>query len=161
MLCSLPVRAQVPIVAGVNRMFAALSTSAASARVIQSAAGLGTAQSGAAEPDGFAVAASDVAPFGGLVAVELSAEVEAALSSEVAAGFDSAAFGGSSPALVAAFRVAAELRSFFAQPEPLKWIVGGVNALRSVEAPQRGHRSGPDSFTPWTTSNRWPQVEHT
>jgi hypothetical protein len=88
--------------------------------VIQSAAGLGTAQSGAAEPDGFAVAASDVAAFGGFVAVEVSPEVEDGLCSEAAAGVDSAAFGGSSPALVAAFRVAAELRSFFAHPEPLK-----------------------------------------
>jgi hypothetical protein len=78
------------------------------------------AQSGAGVPDGFAVAASDVAGFGGFVAVDVSPEVEVALSSEVAAGLDSAAFGGSSPALVAAFRVAAEFRSFFAHPEPLK-----------------------------------------
>jgi hypothetical protein len=59
------------------------------------------------------------------------------------------------------FRAEVELRSFFAQPVPLKWMLGGLNALRIVVAPQLGQRSGPASFTPWTTSNRRPQVEQT
>jgi hypothetical protein len=39
-------------------------------------------------------------------------------------------------------------RSFFAQPEPLKWIVGAVNALRTSWLPQTGQAVGPASLTP-------------
>lgn len=49
-----------------------------------------------------------------------------------------------------------ELRSFFAQPDPLKTIVGGANALRTGASPQTGHVAGPASWTPWITSNRCP-----
>ena len=49
-----------------------------------------------------------------------------------------------------------ELRSFFAQPDPLKWIVGAVNALRTGAAPQTGQLAGPSAVTEWMTSNRWP-----
>jgi len=51
---------------------------------------------------------------------------------------------------------AAELRSFLAQPLPLKWIVGAEKALRTGDAPQIGHVSGPLAVTDWRTSKRWP-----
>jgi hypothetical protein len=56
----------------------------------------------------------------------------------------------------AAFRDAAP-RSFFAQPLPLKWIVGGANALRTGPLWQTGQCVGPGAFNPWMTSNRCPQ----
>jgi len=43
------------------------------------------------------------------------------------------------------------LRSFLAQPDPLKWTAGADKALRSG-APQTGQLAGPGSFTPWMTS---------
>lgn len=49
-------------------------------------------------------------------------------------------------------------RSFLAQPEPLKTIVGGANALRIGPEPHSGHASGAGSFTPWMTSKRRPQA---
>jgi hypothetical protein len=49
-------------------------------------------------------------------------------------------------------------RSFLAQPEPLKWIVGGVNAFLIGPLPQTGHVDGGSAWTPWTTSNRVPQA---
>jgi hypothetical protein len=50
---------------------------------------------------------------------------------------------------------AAPPRSFFAQPEPLKWIVGGANSLRIVPAwPHEGQNWGPGSFRPWRMSVR-------
>jgi hypothetical protein len=51
-------------------------------------------------------------------------------------------------------------RSFFAQPDPLKWIVGAVNALRMSVLPQTGQLAGPASLTPWSTSKRCP-LAHT
>jgi len=52
------------------------------------------------------------------------------------------------------------LRSFLAQPEPLKWIVGGLNALRSVPtAPQAGHALGGPALIEWTISVVLPQFE--
>jgi hypothetical protein len=59
-------------------------------------------------------------------------------------------------AAAAVLERAAELRSFLAQPEPLKWIVGAVNALRTGAAPHTGQASGPSATTEWRTSNRWP-----
>jgi hypothetical protein len=50
----------------------------------------------------------------------------------------------------------AVLRSFFAQPLPLKWIVGAENALRTGVAPQIGQLVGPSAVTDWRTSKRWP-----
>ncbi len=47
-------------------------------------------------------------------------------------------------------------RSFLAQPEPLKWIVGGAKAFRTVVEWQIGHSVGPAASIPWTTSKRWP-----
>jgi hypothetical protein len=53
-------------------------------------------------------------------------------------------------------------RSFFAQPDPLKWMVGGAKALVIVpSAPQFGQNLGPSSWIPWTTSVRWPQLLQT
>ena len=49
----------------------------------------------------------------------------------------------------------AELRSFFAQPLPLKWIVGAEKAFRTGDAPQMGHSVGPSAVTEWMTSKRW------
>jgi len=51
-------------------------------------------------------------------------------------------------------------RSFLAQPEPLKWIVGGLNALVRVPwAPQAGQALGPLLLMEWTTSVVLPQFE--
>jgi len=44
-------------------------------------------------------------------------------------------------------------RSFFAQPEPLKWTAGVVSALCSVpSAPHAGQKRGPGASIPWITS---------
>jgi hypothetical protein len=48
------------------------------------------------------------------------------------------------------------LRSFFAQPLPLKWMDGALNALRTGAAPQTGQDSGAGPVTEWMTSNRCP-----
>ena len=46
-------------------------------------------------------------------------------------------------------------RSFFAQPEPLKWIVGGANCLRMVPSrPHEGQNWGPGSLIPSRMSAR-------
>lgn len=61
------------------------------------------------------------------------------------------------PSAAAAARVELDedaVRSFFAQPEPLKWIDGALNALRTGDAPHTTHASGPSAATPWMTSNR-------
>jgi hypothetical protein len=47
-------------------------------------------------------------------------------------------------------------RSFFAQPDPLKWIDGAEKALRTGAAPQTGHTVGLSALMPWSTSKRWP-----
>src|SRR4051794_8327240 len=50
-------------------------------------------------------------------------------------------------------------RSFFAQPDPRKWIVGGANCLRIVpSAPHVGQKFGPDSLIPCRMSARVPQA---
>ncbi len=60
----------------------------------------------------------------------------------------------------AAARVALALpRSFLAQPEPLKWIVGAANCLRRVPSrPHDGQNCGAGSLIPWRMSARWPQA---
>ena len=53
-------------------------------------------------------------------------------------------------------------RSFFAQPDPLKWIAGLVGALRmEPSVPQLGQKRGPASLIPWITSTRCLQLEQT
>lgn len=79
------------------------------------------------------------------------------------AGFDVSPglspFSAVSPASDDELRLfAAAWRSFLAQPEPLKWIVGGANALRTGPSPQSGQRSGDGSSMPRMTSNRRPQA---
>ncbi len=49
-------------------------------------------------------------------------------------------------------------RSFLAQPDPLKWMVGGVNAFLMGPLPQTGQVVGESAWTPWMTSNRVPQA---
>ena len=49
-------------------------------------------------------------------------------------------------------------RSFFAQPDPLKWIAGDENCLRIVPSrPHDGQNFGPAALIPWTMSARWSQ----
>jgi hypothetical protein len=44
-------------------------------------------------------------------------------------------------------------RSFFAQPEPLKWTAGRTIAFRSVpSAPQAGQKRGAAASIPWMNS---------
>ena len=50
----------------------------------------------------------------------------------------------------------AVLRSFFAQPLPLKWIVGAEKAFRTGDAWQIGQAVGPSALSEWMTSKRWP-----
>jgi hypothetical protein len=50
-------------------------------------------------------------------------------------------------------------RSFLAQPDPLKWIVGAVNALRTSWLPQIGQLVGLASLTPCSTSKRCPLAQ--
>jgi len=50
-------------------------------------------------------------------------------------------------------------RSFFAHPDPLKWIVGGANSFRIVPSlPHDGQNCGPGSLRPWRMSVRWSQA---
>jgi hypothetical protein len=50
-------------------------------------------------------------------------------------------------------------RSFFAQPEPLKWMAGDASCFFIVpSAPHSGQKRGPESWTPWMTSVRWRQA---
>jgi len=69
---------------------------------------------------------------------------------------DDADGAGSDSAFATAFVFDPAARSFFAQPDPLKWTVGGANALRIVpSAPQEGQNNGPGSWWPWRMSARW------
>jgi hypothetical protein len=63
-------------------------------------------------------------------------------------------------AVLAAALVLEELpRSFFAQPDPLKWIAGAANCLRmDPSAPHDGQKFGPGSLIPWRMSARWSQA---
>jgi hypothetical protein len=67
------------------------------------------------------------------LASSAAAGVAAGVSSE--AGFDGPVVG-------------LDRRSFFAQPDPLKWNVGAANALRMGPEPHVGHAVGPLSSTP-------------
>ena len=63
-------------------------------------------------------------------------------------------------ALAAALVLLDAPRSFFAQPDPLKWIAGAPNCLRiDPSAPQLGQNSGPGSLIPCRMSARWSQAE--
>jgi hypothetical protein len=147
MLWSLPARAQPPIVSGRNRTFAASRISLASARVIQSDAAGAIDQS----PDDAVVDELSVDP----------------LESEPVEPGPDPLSDALPPVLAVASSFFAALdradveRSFFAQPDPLKWIAGVVNAFVIVpSAPHSGQNLGPWSWIPWTTSVRWPQALH-
>ena len=148
MLWSLPALAQPPIVSGRNLMFEASRISLASARVIQSDAAGATAQS---PDDAEAEDPSEVdPPLSELAEPEPDPPSDAPLP----------ALAGVSSFFDEVDRDADE-RSFFAQPEPLKWIAGVVNAFVIVpSAPHSGQNFGPPSWIPWTTSVRWPQALH-
>jgi hypothetical protein len=49
-------------------------------------------------------------------------------------------------------------RSFLAQPEPLKWMAGAANALRTGPPPHSGQVVGGSAWTPCMTSKRWPHA---
>ena len=57
-----------------------------------------------------------------------------------------------------ALEAEAARRSFLAQPEPLKWMVGGVNAFLTGPLPHRAQTAGPSSWIPRMTSKRRPQA---
>ncbi len=62
-----------------------------------------------------------------------------------------------SPATFDVPGLAVARRSFFAQPDPLKWIAGVAKAFLIGPPPQSGHSVGGSAWTPRRTSNRWPQ----
>jgi hypothetical protein len=66
---------------------------------------------------------------------------------------------GSAAPLAVSLVGAALRRSFFAQPEPLKWMAGGANALRTGPEPHNGQLAGGSSSSPWIASNRRPHAE--
>jgi hypothetical protein len=49
-------------------------------------------------------------------------------------------------------------RSFLAQPEPLKWTVGALMALRTGPLPHNGQAVGGSAWTPCMTSKRRPHA---
>jgi hypothetical protein len=49
-------------------------------------------------------------------------------------------------------------RSFFAQPEPLKWIAGAEIAFRTGPLPHNGQLVGGSPWTPCMTSKRRPHA---
>jgi hypothetical protein len=61
-----------------------------------------------------------------------------------------------SPAAFLSPLLAALWASFFAQPEPLKWMAGVLSALR-IRPPQVSQVIGPFSANEWRTSMRRPQ----
>lgn len=67
----------------------------------------------------------------------------------------------SSPAFAAAPDDTVARRSFFAQPEPLKWTAAAVMALRIGPSPHNGHAPGGSPWTPWITSKRRPHAAQT
>jgi hypothetical protein len=86
---------------------------------------------------------------------DASPDFASLFDSVVDAGFDS-------PSDFAAFFGAVALRSFFAQPDPLKTIAGGANDFRiDPSVPHSGQKCGPASWTPWRISVRWLQAEQT
>ena len=56
--------------------------------------------------------------------------------------------------------LAADERSFLAQPEPLKTIAGVESALR-IDPPQLAHADGPGEWTEWITSTDISQSRQT
>src|SRR5688500_17649765 len=147
MLCRRPTRAQPPIVAVVKCTFAAARISFASDRVIQSAAD-GIVQS--VVEAGFVSA--------GLAGFGVASSPAAAALAAGSATFVSPSDGPSSHALVDDALRALACRSFLAQPEPLKWMLGALMALRTGPLPHSGHVTGGSAWTPCMSSKRWPHA---
>lgn len=170
MLWILPSRAQPPMVDVVKWTFEAASNACASDTVIQSvAAGIGQSADGRALFDDVdvVVEAADleagllgdsVAPSEEL-SLEFAAKPSEELSLEVAVPLAASPDSDASPPdpEPAADRLLA-CRSFFAQPEPLKWTAGAAMALRTGPEPHNGQALGGSACTPWMTSNRRPQA---
>jgi hypothetical protein len=95
----------------------------------------------------------DVGPLG--AAVDPSEELSLEVVVPAAASPDSDA---SPPDPEPAAERLLACRSFFAQPEPLKWTVGAAMALRTGPEPHSGQADGGSPYTPWTTSKRRPQA---
>jgi hypothetical protein len=146
MLWTFPSRAHPPIVDVVKWTLAAARIAWASDRVIQS------------DPDGI-----DQSPpaVGSGVGVELFVEGE--LDGGVSLAGASVSLLFDDDPSVPAFDppvddLVAARRSFFAQPDPLKWIAGAANALRTGPDPHNGQVVGGSAWTPWMTSNRRPHA---
>ena len=159
MLCSFPSRAHAPIVEVVKCTFAAARTAWASATVIQSVAeGIGQSPleplevdvvEGPDPPDPLASPEPPVPFVDDPESPDVSLDPEPELDPPA---------GASSLFELELFDDAPARRSFFAQPEPLKWIAGAANALRTGPLPHNGQLVGPSSCRPWMTSNRRPQA---
>lgn len=160
MLCSLPSRAQALIVEVVKRTFAAASSACASPTVIQSLAdGIGQSPlepldvdvvEGPDPPEPLASPEAGFAFDDDVEPPDVSVpdpELEPEPPSDASSLFE--------PEL---FDEVPARRSFFAQPEPLKWIAGAANTLRTGPLPHNGQLVGPSSWRPWMTSNRRPQA---
>lgn len=181
MLCSCPVRAHRPIVSGVNFTLAASRISAASFSVIQSA-GDAIGQSPLAfDPE--AVDAFDFDPSDDFdddpPSPPPSEDGDEALSDPFEDSLEAEAPSEAlepdspddppsdppepepeppSPAAFETPGVDVARRSFFAQPDPLKWIAGVAKAFFSGPPPHNGHTVGSSEWTPRRTSDRWPQA---
>jgi hypothetical protein len=137
--------------------FAAARMACASDRVIQSAAD-GIAQSASLGGAGLDAGLVDV------VEVEADVDVPGPLPFEVAVAASSPPLLDVGAASVPSFAPvsldrAALRRSFFAQPDPLKWIAGAANAFRTGPDPHSGQTVGGSAWTPWIASKRRPHAE--
>ena len=160
MLWSRPERAQPPIVDVVKWTLAAARSACASDNEIQSVAD-GTCQSaclaglepaGAAGPLGIPLPSPPEGGFGDASSPFPDVASPEGLASVAAASLEASAEDDS------LLDEAAERRSFFAHPEPLKWTAGEEIAFLTGPPPQRAHASGASAWTPWMTSKRRPQA---
>jgi hypothetical protein len=168
MLWSRPSRAQPPIVEVVKWTLAAARMACASVRVIQSAAegigqsdGLARDFDEAPDFDGFAGPADDdgsVVPAPAGTAASPASDVEPGSAGDPFSDVVELSVEPSSPLPDEAPDRAAARRSFFAQPDPLKWTDGAEIAFLTGPLPHRGHAAGGSAWTPWITSNRRPQA---
>ena len=150
--------------------FEAASNACASDTVIQSvAAGIGQSAVGRTLFDDVdvVVEAADVDPGLLGLAVERSEELSLEVvpseepSLEVVVAPAASPDSDDSPPAPDPEPAAARLlacRSFFAQPDPLKWTAGAAMALRTGPEPHNGQALGGSACTPWMTSKRRPQA---
>jgi hypothetical protein len=118
-----------------------------------------------AADDGDALDAPELEPFlsGAFALPDVERSPAAAPSPDEAASRVPLPPAGAEPSAPASDAAAAfvleelaELRSFLAQPDPLKWIDGAENALRTGDAAHTGHSVGPGSSIRWIASKRCP-----